>query len=92
MSGPVLPTTLDRQSEQARARDAHNRALCADLRARVARAALGGGEKARDRHKARGKLLPRERIERLLDPGSPFLEIGQLAAGAYMATKCPARE
>jgi 3-methylcrotonyl-CoA carboxylase beta subunit len=58
---------------------------------RVARAALGGGEKARDRHKARGKLLPR-RIERLLDPGSPFLEIGQLAAGAYMATKCPARE
>lgn len=89
MSGPVLPTTLDRQSEQARAREAHNRALCADLRARVERAAMGGGEKARERHKARGKLLPRERIERLLDPGSPFLEIGQLAAGGMYGDDVP---
>ncbi|WP_424537440.1 carboxyl transferase domain-containing protein [Sphingorhabdus sp.] len=54
------------------------------MRARVAEAALGGNEKSRERHTARGKLLPRERVERLLDPGSPFLEIGQLVAdGVY---------
>ena len=51
-----------------------------DLRAKAAAAALGGGEAARARHAARGKLLPRERVEHLLDPGTPFLEIGQLAA------------
>ena len=50
------------------------------LRDDVAKAALGGGEKSRERHVSRGKLLPRERVERLLDLGSPFLEIGQLAA------------
>ena len=50
------------------------------MRADVAEAALGGPEKHRERHVARGKLLPRDRVERLLDPGSPFLEIGQLAA------------
>ncbi|MGE0311357.1 MAG: carboxyl transferase domain-containing protein [Lautropia sp.] len=60
------------------------RALVADLREQVARVREGGGEKARARHVARGKLLPRDRVERLLDPGSPFLEIGQLAAhGMY---------
>jgi len=52
----------------------------ADLRAKVAEAALGGDESARAKHVARGKLLPRERVRTLLDPGSPFLEIGQLAA------------
>jgi 3-methylcrotonyl-CoA carboxylase beta subunit len=61
-----------------------NSALAAQLRERVARAALGGPEDARSRHTSRGKLLPRERVDRLLDPGSPFLEIGQLAAfGMY---------
>ena len=54
--------------------------LAAQLRADVASAALGGDEKSRKRHVDRGKLLPRDRVERLLDPGSPFLEIGQLAA------------
>jgi 3-methylcrotonyl-CoA carboxylase beta subunit len=58
--------------------------LVADLRARQAKAALGGGERARDRHTSRGKLLPRERIDRLSDPGSPFLELSPLAAeGLY---------
>ena len=48
------------------------------------RVLAGGGEAARQRHVARGKLLPRERVDRLLDPGSPFLEIGLLAAnGQY---------
>ncbi len=80
----MLPTSHDPASPEAQARAAHNRALAGELRARVAEAALGGNERARDRHTARGKLLPRERVERLLDPGSPFLEIGQLAAnGMY---------
>jgi len=84
MSGPVLPTAIDTASPEFAARAAHNRALRDRLYADVARAALGGGERARERHVARGKLLPRERVERLLDPGSPFLEIGQLAAyGEY---------
>jgi 3-methylcrotonyl-CoA carboxylase beta subunit len=80
MTAPVLATTLNPEDPQARARAAHNRALAQELRARVAEAALGGSEASRERHTARGKLLPRERVERLLDPGSPLLEIGQLAA------------
>ena len=61
-----------------------NADLAAQLRARTAAAALGGPEASRVRHTSRGKLLPRERVERLLDPGSPFLEIGALAAfGLY---------
>ncbi|TXC74011.1 methylcrotonoyl-CoA carboxylase [Sphingorhabdus soli] len=80
MSAPILDTKLDLASDQAKANAAHNRALNDELWARVAEAARGGSEKSRERHTARGKLLPRERVERLLDPGSPFLEIGQLAA------------
>jgi 3-methylcrotonyl-CoA carboxylase beta subunit len=80
MSAPVLDSRVVGDSEGFRANAAHNRALVERLRADVARAALGGSEAARERHTSRGKLLPRERVERLLDPGSPFLEIGQLAA------------
>ncbi len=80
MSAPVLGTMVDADGDAYRANAAHNRALRDALRARVAAAARGGSEKARERHTSRGKLLPRERVERLLDPGSPFLEIGQLAA------------
>ncbi|PKB14141.1 3-methylcrotonyl-CoA carboxylase beta subunit [Novosphingobium kunmingense] len=84
MTAPVLASALDAGDPQARSRADHNRALAANLRARVAEAALGGNAKSRERHTARGKLLPRERVERLLDPGSPLLEIGQLAAdGVY---------
>jgi 3-methylcrotonyl-CoA carboxylase beta subunit len=84
MSAPVLSTKLVADSPEAQARAAHNRALAAELRERVAKTALGGDQKSRDRHTARGKLLPRERVERLLDPGSPLLELGQLAAfGKY---------
>ncbi|WP_395391966.1 carboxyl transferase domain-containing protein [Novosphingobium sp. BL-8A] len=84
MSAPVLHTSLNLDSPEAQARDRHNRALVAELHAKVAKAALGGNEKSRERHVARGKLLPRERVERLLDPGSPLLELGQLAAeGLY---------
>jgi 3-methylcrotonyl-CoA carboxylase beta subunit len=60
------------------------RTLVADLRARVADVQLGGGETARQRHLARNKLLPRDRVAGLIDPGSPFLELSQLAAyGLY---------
>ncbi|HZI84697.1 MAG TPA: carboxyl transferase domain-containing protein, partial [Casimicrobiaceae bacterium] len=59
-------------------------ALVADLKAKIAAIELGGGESARARHAGRGKLLPRERVRSLLDPGSPFLELSQLAAyGMY---------
>jgi 3-methylcrotonyl-CoA carboxylase beta subunit len=63
---------------------ARGRALCDDLQGRMARAALGGDEKSRSRHVSRGKLLPRDRVQNLLDPGTPFLELSPLAAnGMY---------
>jgi 3-methylcrotonyl-CoA carboxylase beta subunit len=80
MSAPRIETKIAPDSEEFRARSEHNRALAEKLRADVAKAAWGGTEKHRARHVERGKLLPRDRVERLLDPGSPFLEIGQLAA------------
>ena len=80
MTAPILPSQIQPDSETFRANAPHNRALVEKLRADVAAAAMGGSEKSRDRHLSRGKLLPRDRVERLLDPGSPFLEIGQLAA------------
>jgi Acetyl-CoA carboxylase, carboxyltransferase component (subunits alpha and beta) len=89
MSAPVLQTSIDLDSPEAQARDCHNRALAAELRDKVAAAALGGNEKSRERHTSRGKLLPRERVERLLDPGSPFLEIGQLAANGMYGGEVP---
>ncbi|HVF84234.1 MAG TPA: carboxyl transferase domain-containing protein [Sphingomicrobium sp.] len=80
MSAPRIDSKVQPDSPDFRARYAHNGALAEKLRADVAQAALGGNEQSRQRHVSRGKLLPRERVERLLDPGSPFLEIGQLAA------------
>jgi len=77
----ILTTKIDENSETTRHYAAHNRGLAEALRARVAETAKGGNEKSRARHVSRGKLLPRDRVERLLDPGAPFLEIGQLAAG-----------
>ncbi len=71
---------LDLESEDARRNAEAMGRQIEDLRALVARISLGGGEKARARHSARGKLLPRERLDALLDPGSPFLELSQLAA------------
>ena len=77
---PRLDTQIDTQSEGFRANAAAMRALVDDLKDKVARVALGGGTEARTKHAARGKLLPRERVDLLLDPGSPFLEFSQLAA------------
>ena len=79
-----LASAIDPQSDTFRENAAAMEALVADLRAKTAEAALGGSERSREHHVARGKLLPRDRVERLLDPGSPFLEIGALAAnGMY---------
>ena len=89
MSAPVLDTRLSADSDTFRANAAHNRALVERLRADVAAAALGGNERARERHTSRGKLLPRERVERLLDPGTPFLEVGQLAANGLYDDEVP---
>ncbi|MBB6192248.1 3-methylcrotonyl-CoA carboxylase beta subunit [Sphingobium wenxiniae] len=80
MSAPALDGKLSTDGDAFRANAAINRALAEELRTKVAEAARGGSARAREKHVARGKLLPRERVERLLDAGSPFLEIGQLAA------------
>jgi 3-methylcrotonyl-CoA carboxylase beta subunit len=77
---PVLTSQLDPRAESYTASRDAMRLRVADLNARLARIAQGGGEAARARHTARGKLLPRERVEMLLDPDTPFLEIAPLAA------------
>ena len=80
----ALKSQVDTRSEEFRANATRMRALVDDLRAKAAQVAEGGGEAARARHEARGKLLPRDRVAHLLDPGTPFLEVGQLAAlGMY---------
>jgi len=82
----TLATLVDRESEAFAANAAHNRALADELRAKTATAALGGSAAHRERHVARGKLLPRDRVHFLLDPGSPFLEVGALAANGMYGT------
>ncbi len=77
---PVIQTEINSQSEAYQANKARMEKLVADLYATVERVLQGGGADAQAKHLARGKLLPRERVMRLLDTGSPFLEIGQLAA------------
>src|SRR5213083_2529211 len=79
-----LPSAVDTKSDTFAANVKVNRALVEELRERTGKAALGGPEDSRKRHAGRGKLLPRDRVMRLLDPGSPFLEVGQLTAfGLY---------
>ena len=80
-------TSTDARFEQ---NDAAQRGLVAELRERLATAAAGGPERSRARHVARGKLLPRERIDELLDEGSPFLEIAPLAATGMYDDESPA--
>lgn len=77
---PVLATEIDPRSADFRENADYHRALADELRQRLQHAAAGGGEAAQQRHVARGKLPPRERVLALLDPGSPFLEIAPLAA------------
>jgi 3-methylcrotonyl-CoA carboxylase beta subunit len=86
---PALRSQLDPRAEEFRANAERMKALVADLREKVAAVSLGGDEEARAKHAGRGKLLPRERVRRLLDPGSPFLEIGQLAAWGMYGGEVP---
>ena len=76
---PTLRSKLNPRSDEFKASRESMQQLVQDLNARLAKSAEGGGEAARAKHVARGKLLPRERVEMLLDPDTPFLEIGALA-------------
>jgi len=80
----ILTSAIEKTAAEFRANAERMRTLIADLQVRRAEAAQGGAEKARERHVARGKLLPRDRVMNLIDPGSPFLELSPLAAnGMY---------
>ncbi|WP_290369187.1 carboxyl transferase domain-containing protein, partial [Cupriavidus oxalaticus] len=76
----AIETKLNARSEAFKTNAQAMQALVADLEAKIAKLAEGGGEAARDKHLSRGKLLPRDRVQQLLDPGTPFLELSQLAA------------
>ena len=94
-TAPVLPGTLlrstaDATSAQFQRNVAVHRALVDDLHARLAVARLGGPERARARHVERGKLLPRVRVDALVDPSSPFLELSPLAANGLYGDEAPA--
>jgi 3-methylcrotonyl-CoA carboxylase beta subunit len=85
----VLRSHANPGSDEFRANTEANRALVDDLNAQLERVRQGGGERARERHVGRGKLLPRERVDRLLDPGSPFLECSALAAHGLYDDEAP---
>jgi 3-methylcrotonyl-CoA carboxylase beta subunit/propionyl-CoA carboxylase len=76
----IIETQLNPQDPQFQQNTAHNRTLADELRQRLAQVRQGGGERAQQRHAEQGKLFVRDRIDRLLDPGSPFLELSPLAA------------
>jgi 3-methylcrotonyl-CoA carboxylase beta subunit len=81
---PILETQLNVRSDDFHTNTTAMQALVDDLYQRVATLSAGGGEAARQKHLGRGKLLPRERVAQLIDPGTPFLEFSQLAAyGMY---------
>jgi 3-methylcrotonyl-CoA carboxylase beta subunit len=86
---PILSTSLEVGSSSAEANRLAMEVLVADLKTRLGAAAVGGAEKARERHVARGKLLPRERVEGLLDPGTAFLELSALAGEGMYEGQAP---
>ncbi|MCC7039304.1 MAG: methylcrotonoyl-CoA carboxylase [Burkholderiales bacterium] len=86
----VLVTRLDARGDEFRANANLMRELVADLRAKTAAVARGGSDTARQKHLARGKLLPRDRIDTLIDPGSPLLELSPLAAFGMYGGEVPA--
>jgi len=85
----VLKTNINTRAEEFNTNRAAMRALVDDLRSQSDVVSKGGGPAAAVRHQARGKLLPRERVDHLLDPGAPFLEIGQLAANGIYGDDAP---
>ena len=86
---PALSSTADPRSPRFAARAAHHHRLVADLRERLATVREGGGERARARHVARGKLLPRDRVDALVDQGTPLLELSPLAAHGLYDDEAP---
>ena len=78
--GSVWRTQVDKNSDLFKENEANLRAVTEELNKRVQQVTMGGGEKYRKLHQSRGKLLPRDRIEALIDEGYPFLELSQLAA------------
>ncbi len=86
----VLRSKADPASDEFKDNEAAMRALVADLAERHARARAGGPAEARDRHRARGKMLPRARLAALIDPGSDFLELSPLAACGLYGEEVPA--
>ena len=86
----AIVSQIDPRTPEFRAGSERLRKLADELRGELARNAEGGGAKAREKHVARGKLLPRERIRALLDPGSPFLELSPLAAHGMYDDAAPA--
>ena len=87
---PIIQSTINPKDESFIANRQWMDELCDELRERVAKIALGGGERARKKHLGRGKLLPRERIRRLIDAATPFLEFSQLAAYQVYDEEVPA--
>ncbi|MEW5879793.1 MAG: carboxyl transferase domain-containing protein [Pseudomonadota bacterium] len=85
----VLDSKLNTRTPEFRASEEAMRGLVADLKDKIAKIAAGGGADARAKHLARGKLLPRERVTLLLDPGTPFLELSQLAAYGMYKDEAP---
>ncbi|MFD9735910.1 carboxyl transferase domain-containing protein [Umezawaea sp. NPDC059074] len=90
MDAPVLRTAADPSGEAFQRYAKEHATLVDELRAKLAKAGRGGPEKSRERHVARGKLLPRDRVDALVDPGSPFLELSPLAADGMYADEAPA--
>ncbi|GAA3098578.1 hypothetical protein GCM10020001_013780 [Nonomuraea salmonea] len=86
---PVLRSAIEPGSEAYKSNAELNERLAAELLDRLATAALGGPERSRRRHVERGKLLPRDRVDGLLDPGSRFLELSPLAAGGLYDDQAP---
>ncbi len=87
---PAIHSALSLHSDEFRRNAETNRKLATELRALIARVAEGGSAEARAKHQSRGKLLVRDRVRHLLDPGSPFLEIGQLAGHGLYEDAIPA--
>src|SRR3954451_5760796 len=86
----TLTSAADPRSEAYLRNTTSHAGVVEDLRKRLEAARLGGPEKARVRHVERGKLLPRDRVDALLDPGSPFLELSPLAATGLYGDEAPA--
>ena len=86
---PTLKSSVQTNSAEFKANQTHHLALAVELEKKLATAALGGGTESRDRHTKRGKLLARDRVKALIDPGTDFLEIGALAANGMYEDQAP---